>query len=199
MSIIGGILYNSPCIFSYDNKYLFYIESSKIIVVLNRHNGQIIQRLKGHSNKITQVLIDPNNRMRLISCSLDKTIKIWDFMDGINLYTINNINYPIYHMNIIKKTNEYILCIKYKYKYHIVKYNAINIDNDVEANDKKRKFKKLYKNTNKIIQMIQYKDITASICESSNILTIYFHNTEKVIKLAHSNHFSCLAIHESDG
>jgi NET1-associated nuclear protein 1 (U3 small nucleolar RNA-associated protein 17) len=44
---------------------------------------------RGHSGAITCVILNPDNPFQLITGSLDGTIRLWDFMDGVLLQTID--------------------------------------------------------------------------------------------------------------
>ncbi|KAG8862952.1 hypothetical protein FRB96_000372 [Tulasnella sp. 330] len=50
-----------------------------------------------HTQLVTSILLNPNNPLQLYSASLDGTIKIWDWLDGILLKTIDFL-LPIWHM-----------------------------------------------------------------------------------------------------
>nr|XP_009916384.1 PREDICTED: WD repeat-containing protein 75-like [Haliaeetus albicilla] len=41
----------------------------------------------GHADLVTGVQLNPHNHMQLYSSSLDGSIKLWDFMDGIPIKT----------------------------------------------------------------------------------------------------------------
>jgi NET1-associated nuclear protein 1 (U3 small nucleolar RNA-associated protein 17) len=43
----------------------------------------------GHSKSITALILNPSNAFQLISSSLDGTVKVWDYMDGSLLQTID--------------------------------------------------------------------------------------------------------------
>jgi NET1-associated nuclear protein 1 (U3 small nucleolar RNA-associated protein 17) len=42
-----------------------------------------------HSQAITSIIINPDNLFQLVTSSLDGTIKVWDYMDGVLLQTID--------------------------------------------------------------------------------------------------------------
>jgi NET1-associated nuclear protein 1 (U3 small nucleolar RNA-associated protein 17) len=50
-----------------------------------------------HTDLITGILLSPENSFQLITSSLDGTIKVWDFMDGALLQTLD-LAQPIYHV-----------------------------------------------------------------------------------------------------
>jgi NET1-associated nuclear protein 1 (U3 small nucleolar RNA-associated protein 17) len=50
-----------------------------------------------HTDLITSILLSPENAFQLVTGSLDGTIKVWDFMDGVLLQTIV-LAQPIYHI-----------------------------------------------------------------------------------------------------
>jgi NET1-associated nuclear protein 1 (U3 small nucleolar RNA-associated protein 17) len=52
---------------------------------------------RGHSEAITCIILNPDNPFQLITGSLDGTIKLWDFMDGVLLQTID-LAQPIHYL-----------------------------------------------------------------------------------------------------
>jgi len=65
-----------------NNSFCYSINNDlKIIQLIQNNEYKIIQILKGHTNTIRKILVIKDNI--LISCSMDKTIKIWE-LDIIN-------------------------------------------------------------------------------------------------------------------
>ncbi|XP_044160604.1 WD repeat-containing protein 75 [Bufo gargarizans] len=83
----GGnrINYRRP-LFSADNKYLLCV-SGDSIKVFSTVTEECIHALWSHSDLVTGIELHPNNHLQLYSCSLDGTIKLWDFNDGILIKT----------------------------------------------------------------------------------------------------------------
>lgn len=59
--------------------------------------AECIHNLRGHTKDVTGVQFHPNNRMQVISCSLDKAIIFWDYSDGILLKRFT-LDTPVYAM-----------------------------------------------------------------------------------------------------
>uniref|UniRef100_A0A803UZU2 WD repeat domain 75 n=1 Tax=Ficedula albicollis TaxID=59894 RepID=A0A803UZU2_FICAL len=70
----------SPC------RYVLYV-SGDFVKVYSVNTEEILRLLGGHADLVTGIQLNPQNHMQLYSCSLDGTIKLWDFMDGIPIKT----------------------------------------------------------------------------------------------------------------
>lgn len=83
----GGsrINYRRP-LFSADSKYLVCV-SGNSIKVFSTVTEECIHVLWNHSDLVTGIELNPNNPLQLYSCSLDGTVKLWDFTDGILIKT----------------------------------------------------------------------------------------------------------------
>ncbi|XP_078084674.1 WD repeat-containing protein 75 [Mustelus asterias] len=77
--------YRRP-VFSSDSKYLF-CASGDLVKVYSTATQECVHVLKGHKNLITGIQLNPKNHLQLYSTSLDGTIKLWDFTDGILIKT----------------------------------------------------------------------------------------------------------------
>ncbi|KAG0222065.1 hypothetical protein BGW41_006223, partial [Actinomortierella wolfii] len=91
-----------PVVFTKDSNYFFSC-NSKSIRILSVETGQAVRVLStsvaegGHSDTVTGVMLNPRNSLQLYSCSLDGTIKLWDFNDAQLLKTYD-VGVPITHM-----------------------------------------------------------------------------------------------------
>ncbi|XP_033024487.1 WD repeat-containing protein 75 [Lacerta agilis] len=83
----GSWLSGSRAVFSADSKYLL-CASGDYVKVYSTATEECLHVLQGHSNLVTGVLLNPQNHLQLYSWSLDGTIKLWDFMDGILIKTL---------------------------------------------------------------------------------------------------------------
>lgn len=83
----GGsrINYRRP-LFSTDSKYLVCV-SGNSIKVFSTDTEECIHVLWDHSDLVTGIELNSNNPLQLYSCSLDGTVKLWDFSDGILIKT----------------------------------------------------------------------------------------------------------------
>ncbi|XP_063790178.1 WD repeat-containing protein 75 isoform X2 [Pseudophryne corroboree] len=79
----GGsrITYRRP-VFSADAKYLLCV-SGDVIKVYSTSTEECFHVLHGHKGLVTGMGLNPKNPLQLYSCSLDGTVKLWDFMDGV--------------------------------------------------------------------------------------------------------------------
>ncbi|KAM3917040.1 WD repeat-containing protein 75 [Leptodactylus fuscus] len=85
----GGyrIDYRRPRI-SVDSKYLLCVSGSTI-KVFSTLSEECIHVLWSHSDLVTGIELDPNNSLQVYSCSLDGTVKLWDFFDGALIKTFS--------------------------------------------------------------------------------------------------------------
>ncbi|XP_074158988.1 WD repeat-containing protein 75 [Sminthopsis crassicaudata] len=82
----GSKLNFRRAVFSADSKYLFCV-SGDFVKVYSTATEECVYVLQGHSNLVTGIQLNPQNHLQLYSCSLDGTIKLWDFIDGILIKT----------------------------------------------------------------------------------------------------------------
>ncbi|XP_015723319.1 WD repeat-containing protein 75 [Coturnix japonica] len=82
----GGSLHGARAVFSVGNKFLL-CASGDFVKMYSVATEELVRLLRGHSDLVTGVQLAPHNRMQLYSCSLDGTIKLWDFTDGILIKT----------------------------------------------------------------------------------------------------------------
>ncbi|XP_048342813.1 WD repeat-containing protein 75 isoform X2 [Sphaerodactylus townsendi] len=61
--------------------------SGDYVKVYSTATEECLHVLQGHSNLVTGVQLNPQNHLQLYSWSLDGTIKLWDFLDGILIKT----------------------------------------------------------------------------------------------------------------
>ncbi|KAM6463818.1 WD repeat-containing protein 75 isoform 1-T1 [Liasis olivaceus] len=82
----GSWLSECRAVFSADSKYLL-CASGDYIKVYSTLTEECLHILQGHRNLVTGIQLNPQNHLQLYSWSLDGTIKLWDFMDGILIKT----------------------------------------------------------------------------------------------------------------
>ncbi|XP_066409781.1 WD repeat-containing protein 75 [Molothrus aeneus] len=82
----GGGQRGARAVFSADSKYLLYA-SGDFVKVHSVNTEETLGLLCGHADLVTGIQLNPHNHMQLYSSSLDGTIKLWDFMDGIPIKT----------------------------------------------------------------------------------------------------------------
>ena len=82
----GSELNFRRAVFSADSKYIFCV-SGDFIKVYSTATEECVHILEGHRNLVTGIQLNPNNHLQLYSCSVDGTIKLWDYIDGILIKT----------------------------------------------------------------------------------------------------------------
>ncbi|XP_061579826.1 WD repeat-containing protein 75 [Cololabis saira] len=93
----GGskINFRQPVI-SKDSRFLL-CGSGECVKVFSSSTEECLLDLQGHTDLVTGVLLRPANHLQVYSCSLDGTVRLWDFTDGILIKTYV-IGYPIYSL-----------------------------------------------------------------------------------------------------
>jgi len=71
------------------------------IKIFSVETGQCYQLLKGHLKEVTSVAHHPKIKIQILSCSLDKTVKRWDYEDGVLLFTYK-FETPLYQIGTSK-------------------------------------------------------------------------------------------------
>ncbi|XP_061923642.1 WD repeat-containing protein 75 [Entelurus aequoreus] len=91
----GGnkINFRSPVI-THDSKFLL-CASGECVKVYSTATEECIHQLRGHTDLVTGVVLKPTNHLQVYSCSVDGTVKLWDFTDGI-LIKSYVVGYPMY-------------------------------------------------------------------------------------------------------
>nr|XP_039269082.1 WD repeat-containing protein 75-like [Styela clava] len=82
----GDSLTQHPPLFSLDSRFLFCACASEI-KVFSAETGENTQRLIGHDDEVTGICHHPKISLQILSSSLDRTIRIWDYEDGVLLRT----------------------------------------------------------------------------------------------------------------
>ncbi|XP_068878046.1 WD repeat-containing protein 75 isoform X2 [Aphelocoma coerulescens] len=82
----GSALRGARAVFSADCGYLL-CASGDFVKVYSVTTEETLRLMGGHADLVTGIQLNPHNHMQLYSSSLDGTIKLWDFMDGIPIKT----------------------------------------------------------------------------------------------------------------
>ncbi|XP_008293300.1 WD repeat-containing protein 75 [Stegastes partitus] len=77
-----------------DSRFLL-CASGECVKVFSTSTEECIHDLRGHTDLVTGVLLRPSNHLQVYSCSVDGTVRLWDFTDGILIKTYV-IGCPIY-------------------------------------------------------------------------------------------------------
>uniref|UniRef100_UPI00398E8318 WD repeat-containing protein 75 n=1 Tax=Pristiophorus japonicus TaxID=55135 RepID=UPI00398E8318 len=73
-------------VFSADCRYLL-CASGDLVKIYSTATEECVHVLEGHNNLVTGIQLNPKNHLQLYSVSLDGTVKLWDFTDGILIKT----------------------------------------------------------------------------------------------------------------
>ncbi|XP_071977045.1 WD repeat-containing protein 75 isoform X2 [Engystomops pustulosus] len=98
--------YRRPLV-SADSKYLLCV-SGDSIKVFSTVTEECIHVLWSHRDLVTGIEFNPNNPLQLYSCSLDGTIKLWDFIDGILIKTFH-IGYKMFSLYSSKHDTVFVI------------------------------------------------------------------------------------------
>jgi NET1-associated nuclear protein 1 (U3 small nucleolar RNA-associated protein 17) len=90
------------------------------IKIHSTSSGKVVSTLPGpqddgHQDIITSAILSAHNAFQLITASLDGTIKVWDFLEGILLRTIN-LEQPIHHVCGHEKIKDHVFVATAKAK-----------------------------------------------------------------------------------
>ncbi|KAF8560049.1 WD40 repeat-like protein [Imleria badia] len=114
-----------PPVFTRDGSHFFSIVGTAI-KIHSSTSGKIVSTLpgsqdEGHSDIITSAVLNPQNAFQLITASLDGTIKIWDFLEGVLLRTVG-IDQPIHHVCTHEKIKDHLFVAAVKNKKSKILY-----------------------------------------------------------------------------
>uniref|UniRef100_A0A8C6K4P0 WD repeat-containing protein 75 second beta-propeller domain-containing protein n=1 Tax=Melopsittacus undulatus TaxID=13146 RepID=A0A8C6K4P0_MELUD len=84
----GGTIHGVRAVFSSDSKYLL-CASGDFVKMYSVATEETLRLMGGHADLVTGIQLNPHNHMQLYSSSLDGSIKLWDFMDGIPIKTFS--------------------------------------------------------------------------------------------------------------
>ncbi len=85
---VAGNLSLFPLLFSADGKLLFCCVANAV-KIFSVKTGEQVVALMGHSDTVTGVVMNPSNPLQVITASLDGTMRIWDYYDGMFLSEIS--------------------------------------------------------------------------------------------------------------
>lgn len=108
-----------PPIFTKDGSHFFSIFGSTV-KIHSTSSGKVVSILprsqdEGHTDTITSATLSALNSFQLFTASLDGTIKVWDFLEGNLLRTID-LDQPIHHVCTHEKIKDYIFVAAAKAK-----------------------------------------------------------------------------------
>uniref|UniRef100_A0A669QIP0 WD repeat domain 75 n=1 Tax=Phasianus colchicus TaxID=9054 RepID=A0A669QIP0_PHACC len=86
----GGALHGARAVFSVGARQagrFLLCASGDFVKMYSVATEELVRLLRGHGDLVTGVQLAPHNHLQLYSSSLDGTIKLWDFTDGILIKT----------------------------------------------------------------------------------------------------------------
>ncbi|KAK5921440.1 hypothetical protein CgunFtcFv8_025146 [Champsocephalus gunnari] len=90
----GGSKINSrQPVITQDSRFLL-CASGECVKVFSTSTEECVHDLRGHTDAVTGVLLNPSNHLQAYSCSADATVRLWDFTEGIHIKTYV-IGYPV--------------------------------------------------------------------------------------------------------
>ena len=99
------------------NRICFTNDNSGFLIACNSERGVELWDLKsldikqksfiGHKNEVNSICLSPNGKY-MASCSVDKTIKLWDYISGKELYTFSGHSNGVFNVKFFSDSR-YIL------------------------------------------------------------------------------------------
>ncbi|KAJ8247177.1 hypothetical protein GJAV_G00259640 [Gymnothorax javanicus] len=106
----GGSKINfREAIFTFDSKFLL-CASGDSVKVYSTGTEECVHVLEGHTHLVTGLAFNPTNHLQVYSCSLDGTIRLWDYTDGILIKTLV-IGHEISALYVAKKHEGVVFAI----------------------------------------------------------------------------------------
>ncbi|XP_014019726.1 WD repeat-containing protein 75 isoform X2 [Salmo salar] len=81
-----------------DSRFLL-CASGESVKVYSSSSEECVHDLQGHTDLVSGIVRNPSNHLQVYSCSVDGTVRLWDFTDGILIKTFI-IGYPIYSIYV---------------------------------------------------------------------------------------------------
>ncbi|XP_046846003.1 WD repeat-containing protein 75-like [Xenia sp. Carnegie-2017] len=100
----------SSVVFSKDSKSLFCAcgcQLKKYCV----STGELVSVYEGHNDQVTDLCINPNNQLQLISCSLNGDVYFWDILDG-SIITKCKSQYSLHGVTVHKDHPNTLFIVK---------------------------------------------------------------------------------------
>eukprot|EP00468_Gymnochlora_sp_CCMP2014_P013311 CAMPEP_0167764972 /NCGR_PEP_ID=MMETSP0110_2-20121227/14390_1 /TAXON_ID=629695 /ORGANISM="Gymnochlora sp., Strain CCMP2014" /LENGTH=128 /DNA_ID=CAMNT_0007652557 /DNA_START=33 /DNA_END=419 /DNA_ORIENTATION=- len=94
MTSILDNIHSNPIVFSQDSKH-FFVTSGRLVSVREcGKSDEPLGILRGHTDVVTSLCANPNNRYQVVTSSLDGTIRLWDFteMSCVGTWTLSPVD-----------------------------------------------------------------------------------------------------------
>ncbi|XP_072301296.1 WD repeat-containing protein 75 [Eucyclogobius newberryi] len=73
-------------VFTQDSRFLL-CASGEEVKVFSPSTEECVHHLLGHTDLVTGLVLRPSNHLQVFSCSLDGTVRLWDYSDGVLIKT----------------------------------------------------------------------------------------------------------------
>ncbi|KAJ8282656.1 hypothetical protein COCON_G00051750 [Conger conger] len=97
----GSKINDREAIITFDSKFLL-CASGDSVKVYSTSTEECVHVLEGHTDLVTGLAFNPTNHLQVYSCSLDGTVRLWDYTDGILIKTLV-LGYKIFALYVAKK------------------------------------------------------------------------------------------------
>eukprot|EP00076_Gallus_gallus_P006709 XP_001233408.2 WD repeat-containing protein 75 [Gallus gallus] len=105
----GRAMHGARAVFSVGARFLL-CASGDFVKMYSVATEELVRLLRGHSDLVTGVQLAPHNRLQLYSSSLDGTIKLWDFTDGILIKTFT-VGYQLLALYALPSSEDSVFVI----------------------------------------------------------------------------------------
>lgn len=109
-AVSGASLVKTRPVFGPDSKCIFCCSES-LIKVFSTESGECIRNLHGHTNTVTGIVVNPNNKLQILSCSFDQSVIQWDYSDGV-LLKVYQLHYPLHDISLSSHQETPVLILK---------------------------------------------------------------------------------------
>ncbi|KAM8857960.1 WD repeat-containing protein 75 [Synchiropus picturatus] len=192
-----------------DDSKLLLCASGECVKVFSTSTEECIHDLRGHTDLVTGLVLRPTNHLQVYSCSIDGTVRLWDFADGVLIKTFV-IGHPIHAIYTSEKHQGVIFviipCASDK-KRELFQLVAVNIpqstDQLVESLELSAVLEDVSTNP-ATIHFGQGGEYIASV--KGLFLTVYFFRKQKTYRFSlkesnkkgGQNTFTCISCHPKD-
>eukprot|EP00123_Amoebidium_parasiticum_P010104 comp19891_c0_seq1/m.24091 comp19891_c0_seq1/g.24091 ORF comp19891_c0_seq1/g.24091 comp19891_c0_seq1/m.24091 type:complete len:873 (-) comp19891_c0_seq1:315-2933(-) len=95
----GESLTTRPPVFTKDANFFFLCTGTQVRVH-SRATGECVRKLLGHTATVTGVALNPANSLQVYSFGVDGTVRLWDYVDGILLRTLE-VGLSIQYLSVL--------------------------------------------------------------------------------------------------
>ncbi|CAC5376728.1 NAN1 [Mytilus coruscus] len=195
-AVSGASLVKTRPVFGPDSKCLFCCSES-LIKVFSTESGECIRNLHGHTNTVTGLVVNPNNKLQILSCSFDQSVIQWDYSDGV-LLKVYQLRYPLHDIFVSSLQETPVLILKRqtsRQEYDIIECVLPS------QKDSPPKIKVLLGSVNKE-QCSLAVGCQNKVIATINNTVLYVQNHKKKVRhtldLTQQTEFTCVACHPTD-